>query len=214
MYCVYMHINKINKKRYIGLTSQAPEQRWKKGEGYKGCPHFYYAIKKYGWGGFEHRIVASDLTKEEACNMEISLIKEYKTTDEAYGYNLDSGGQAGKHSEETKQKLHDMFTGKIVSEETKRKIKESCKHRSRRSHTKETIEKIRQAKVGHGVTQETREKLRNAFGKAVVCIETGEVFSSITAAAKSIGKDKTTISAVLHGRNQTAGGFHWEYQTQ
>ncbi len=187
---MYIHINKINGKRYVGLTSQVPEQRWKNGEGYKGCTHFYHAIKKYGWDAFEHRIIASDLTKEEACNMEISLIKEYMTTNEAYGYNLDSGGQAGKHSEETRRKLHDLFVGKMVTEETRQKIKESCKHRSRRSHTKETIEKIRQSKMGHEVTEETRKKLRNAFGKAVICVETGEVFSSITAAAKSIKKIK------------------------
>lgn len=146
--------------------------------------------------------------------MEISLIKKYKTTNKTYGYNLESGGQAGKHNQETKQKLHDMFVGRMLSEETKKKIRESCARRIRRSHTKETIEKMKQAKIGHEVTNETREKLRNAFGKAVVCVETGENFPSITAAAKSISKDKTTISAVLHGRNQTAGGFHWEYQTQ
>lgn len=209
-----MHVNKSNEKKYIGLTSQPPEQRWRKGEGYKGCSHFYKAIKKYGWDGFEHRIVAEALTKEEACKMEISLIEKYKTTNETYGYNLESGGQAGKHNDKTKQKLHDIFVGRVFTDETKQKMKEACKNRVRRSHSKETIEKMRQAKIGHEVTEETRAKLRNVFGKPVVCVEIQEVFPSIVKAAEKIGKNKTTISAVLHGRNQTAGGYHWKYLTQ
>lgn len=209
-----MHTNKINQKRYIGLTGQAPEQRWRKGEGYKGSTHFYNAIKKYGWDKFEHKILASELTKEEACRLEIKLIEKYQTTNEMYGYNLKSGGQAGKHHEETKQKLHDMFTGRVFSEQTKQKMRESCKKREHHPHSKETIEKIRQSKIGHEVREETRKKLRDVFGKSVVCVETREVFPSITEAANKINKNKTTISAVLHGRNKTAGGYHWKYLTQ
>ena len=49
-YCVYMHVNKINNKKYIGITKQkTPESRWgANGVNYKGSPHFYAAIKKYG----------------------------------------------------------------------------------------------------------------------------------------------------------------------
>lgn len=65
MYTVYQHKNKINGKVYIGITKQAPEERWNNGKKYKSSPHFYAAIQKYGWDNFEHNILFQNLTKEE-----------------------------------------------------------------------------------------------------------------------------------------------------
>ena len=68
MYTVYQHKNKINGKVYIGITMQEPEKRWGvNGRNYKSSPHFYSAIQKYGWDNFEHNILFTNLTKEEAC---------------------------------------------------------------------------------------------------------------------------------------------------
>ena len=136
-YCVYVHINKINGKKYVGQTMYGykPEKRWINGNGYKNSPHFYNAINKYGWENFEHEIVASNLTKEEADNFERLLIKELDTTNPHKGYNIDSGGNNGKTlSEETKKKISDANKGrpspnkgKKVSEETRKKIIEARK---------------------------------------------------------------------------------------
>ena len=57
MKTIYLHRNKINNKVYIGQTIQSPEERWKNGNGYKGCYYFYNAIQKYGWDNFEHIIL-------------------------------------------------------------------------------------------------------------------------------------------------------------
>lgn len=74
MYTVYQHKNKINGKIYIGITMQKPEVRWgKNGNNYKSSPHFYSAIQKYGWDNFEHNILFTGLTKEEACLKEQEL---------------------------------------------------------------------------------------------------------------------------------------------
>ncbi len=68
MYIVYQHKNKINGKIYIGITMQEPEKRWgSNGCNYKSSPHFYAAIKKYGWDNFEHNILFTNLTKKQAC---------------------------------------------------------------------------------------------------------------------------------------------------
>lgn len=89
-----MHISPSNKK-YIGITHQKPSLRWRsKGQGYKSNPVFYAAIQKYGWENFTHLILLHDLTYEEACEKEKSLIKLYDTL-VPHGYNVDEGGYQG-----------------------------------------------------------------------------------------------------------------------
>ena len=49
-YIVYLHINKINRKIYVGITKYAdnPNRRWMNGNGYKKDSIIYKAINKYG----------------------------------------------------------------------------------------------------------------------------------------------------------------------
>ena len=44
---LYMHICP-NGKKYVGITIQEPNQRWRDGKGYYKNKHFYNAILKYG----------------------------------------------------------------------------------------------------------------------------------------------------------------------
>lgn len=103
---VYVHTNKINGKKYIGITSRKPEVRWEKdGKGYREGK-FRYAIQKYGWDNFDHEIIATGLTNDEANKMEIELIDKFNTRDDNYGYNIVIGGGSSigfTHSEETKK---------------------------------------------------------------------------------------------------------------
>ena len=48
---------------------------------------FWNAIQKYGWDNFQHEIIASGLTSEEAGHMEQLLIKELNLANKDYGYN-------------------------------------------------------------------------------------------------------------------------------
>lgn len=110
-YCVYMHTNIINGKKYIGQTCRKPEQRWgHNGSGYLrkykdrryNQPLFAHAILKYGWDNFTHEIIEDNLTKKEADKLEKKLIKQYNTTDSDYGYNISKGGSCNHMNETTK----------------------------------------------------------------------------------------------------------------
>ena len=91
---VYIHINKINNKKYIGITSEKdPNKRWKNGLGYKR-QIFYKAIQKYGWDNFQHKILFTNLTEQQAKQKEIELIALYNTNNSLYGYNQTKGGDA------------------------------------------------------------------------------------------------------------------------
>lgn len=99
-YCVYAHVSPSG-KRYIGMTGQNPETRWSFGRGYVGCTIFYYAIKKYKWGNFQHIILEDNLTKEEAEQKEREYIKLHRTTDRKYGYNILDGSSWNKETRES-----------------------------------------------------------------------------------------------------------------
>lgn len=92
-FIVYCHVNKINGKRYVGITSQLPAQRW----GPNGCKYcnqyFSAAIQKYGWDNFEHNILFTDLTEAEAKALERKLILDWNLTDPTIGYNITLGGE-------------------------------------------------------------------------------------------------------------------------
>ena len=98
LFSVYCHLNKINNKRYIGITCQKLKNRWNNGKGYsnKTQPAFAAAIKKYGWDNFEHIILFENLSANEAKQKEIELIAYYHTyigDNPCMGYNMTRGGQ-------------------------------------------------------------------------------------------------------------------------
>ena len=56
-----------------------------------------------------------------------------------------------------------------------------------------------------------REKTRLASCKPVMCVETGKIFESATAASKEMSCGHSHISACCRGNQKTAGGYHWKY---
>ena len=121
-YTVYLHVNKVNRKVYVGITSMKVENRWREGKGYKKCEIMNKAVLKYGWSNFKH-IILCKTSKDRAIVLEKVLIKLYKN--KRMSYNISGGGDgAGTVSEYTKEKLRQykgekssMF-GKHPSKET------------------------------------------------------------------------------------------------
>ena len=106
-YYIYKHTTPSGKV-YIGLTGNDPKQRWDCGHGYKNNPHFWNAIKLYGWNNIKHEILYSNLTREKAGELEKELIVEYDSQNPEKGYNLREGGTFGfsfNHTDESKCKI-------------------------------------------------------------------------------------------------------------
>lgn len=107
---VYLHVSKLDGRMYCGVTSQSLIDRWSYGKGYKGCSHFDRAIKKYGWDSFEHVVLLAAGTKEEANELEETIIRCCHLQDSHYGFNISDGGYSGTGiSDEGKARLHDAF---------------------------------------------------------------------------------------------------------
>ena len=189
---VYLHIFP-NGKKYVGITSRKPYERWHNGEGYKR-QYIYRAIKKYKWHNIEHKILYTNLSKKEACNKEIELIAFYDSTNKEKGYNISKGGEGTvgiKPTEESKQKNRIAHLGKKASLETRKKISESNKGKHNIKRTEEQKKKISEAtkkamqnpavrkrlsethsgknhrNYGKHLSEETKEKIRKSnIGKA------------------------------------------------
>lgn len=47
--------------------------------------------------------------------------------------------------------------------------------------------------------------------KAVICLETQQIYSSMKEAQRKTGISNTCISDCCNHKSLTAGGFHWEF---
>ncbi len=164
-FCVYVHINKINGKKYVGVTSQDPEKRWNNGKGYtKRQPHMYNAIQKWGWENFEHQILISDISVEDASFIEQMLIVEWNLQDPEYGYNAQSGGLTyATLSDEIKEKIGKAHKGRKLTEEHKRKLSEAKKNKPLSEKQLEVIDRMKYSNKGRERTEEHKQKIREAL---------------------------------------------------
>ena len=222
-YYVYEHVNKTNGKKYIGITKQLPENRWgTNGNNYKdSCPHFWNAIQKYGWDNFEHNILFSGVSKEEACELEKKLISENKTQEKEYGYNIMEGGTAPSIPEEIRQKMSAAMMGNTngaghpCSEEKKKKISDAQKGRKFTNEHKENISKAKKGKSHEPPSEETRKKISASHEKSpVYCEETGIVYESIQECARQLSLYATVVCKCCKGKLKSTGGYHLKYYTE
>ena len=142
-FIVYMHINKLNNKKYVGITCQEPKKRWKHGACYKGSPYFYSAILKYGWDNFEHLILFKNLSEAEAKQLEIDLIATYQLRDPQFGYNLSAGGQGCLKYTTKQEKAERLLAEKAWQEQYNKDHKDYFKNKNK-EYYKADPEKFKQ----------------------------------------------------------------------
>lgn len=211
-WCVYMHTNNTNGKVYVDITSNL-YRRWRNnGAEYMGKPSpFSSALKKYGWDGFTHEIIADNISLNDANLLEMKLIAKYKSNRNRYGtdygYNQTDGGDGTKGFPQYGE--NNPFWNK--------------------HHTESTKQKISRAKLGQkssrcGVSLTNEQKERVSLGlkkwylqnessscKEVICISDNRHFRSVKEAAKYYNINNREISAVCLGRRKTTHGLKFTY---
>ena len=208
---IYKITNRIDKKIYVGQTIRDVEERWK-AHLHKGsnCRYLSSAIKKYGVDNFEFKLVCITFDNQ-LDDMEIKYIKQYNSL-VPNGYNLRIGGNGGRHHAETKQKISEVLKqryknglihskpslGKPHNEIHKKKISESLKGRRL---SQETINKIILSKKIYKIIQ--FDILGNRLNSFETCQE----------AAQYIGTTRANVNHCCTGKNKTAKGYVWKYES-
>lgn len=229
-------MNKINGKKYIGITKQnPPERRWRNGgAGYKQG-YLKNAINKYGWDNFDHEILLDNIPSlKEANHYERFYIKEYNTK-YPNGYNLTDGGDGTSGwavTEDFKRLQSQIHKEQWEDEEYRNRIIALRRDPNSIYQSKEFKEKIsslvsgeNNPNYGNYWTQEQKDRLRekqkqnpiyknenNPNAKRIKCVETGEIFECIKYAMKKYGvKCEGSFTVALKNPNRTAAKLHWEY---
>lgn len=222
-FTVYMHRNRINDKKYIGITKQNTKYRWRSdGSGYIHSPYFAKAIEKYGWDNFEHIILHSNVDETTAKKLEQYYIKYYNTRQNQNGYNMTAGGDGTFNiivTQETRQKL--SIAGKGIKRSQETKLKQSIARKGKKP-TEETIKKLSASHLGKRLSPKAREIAKKVLReqtekrkKKIYAIDDmGNKlnFNSISDASKQMGikclsKNFKRIAEYHH----KCGGYYWNY---
>lgn len=179
---VYITLNMINMKMYVGVHSCVDLD-----DGYLGSGTLLKkAIKKYGEENFRREVLYVFDNKEEAYQKESEIVQDFIVESEEF-YNLTKGGRCLGMNWDIREKISNSKKGNVSGKDNPMYGK---------NHSKEVREKIadREYKTGGD----------HVKSRKVICIETKEVFNSISeAGAEHISR------AIKNGTS--AGGYHWEY---
>ena len=142
--------------------------------------------------------------------MEIEYIKHFKCL-VPNGYNLKSGGNSGKHNEETKRKISEAMkngykNGTISrstlgpNEETRKKMSESKKGKNR------SLQSIKKGIISTRINRNRKIVQFDLEGNRL------KEFDSCKEAGKHIGVTASCICKCVKGKTKTSKGFIWKYE--
>jgi len=219
-------------KSYIGQTTRPIEKRFEQHQKNNRCVAIYNAIQYHGWDNFEkdwYECPDEDLNFDEEL-----LVREMETL-APKGYNLrEGGGNHGKLSDETKQKISESHLGKTLSDEHKQKLRipKSEEHKQKLSEatigiskSEEHKRKIGDAQLGIPKSEKTKQKMseshrgeKHRLSKRVYQYDLEgnfiRSFASCGEAARHLNKiDGSGITKCARGKIKTAYNFQWSYFT-
>ena len=208
-YCVYVHTNTINGKKYVGMTSQAPERRWgTNGRGYKQNLYFSSEIQEYGWDNFKHEIVADNMTFDEACEKEIMLIERFCSACRDKGYNEELGGLGkGRASDSMREHNRKIQLKRFEDATERQKRSEQTKaYFSVEANRKRQSELISKFYLEH---PERRKPVQMFSLNGEYIDEFGSAWET-----GRYGFDASHVKACCKGKRKTAGGYIWRYSNE
>ena len=112
---LYILTNRVNGKQYVGKDSRLPYRVKQHLSGKDPtCRRVHNAIKKYGNENFSVEIIQYPNISHEALNaVERWKIRQLHTRSPG-GYNLTDGGDSGKYSKETRQKISESNSKRVA----------------------------------------------------------------------------------------------------
>lgn len=172
-FCTYIIKCTTSGKNYYGSTSnfkkRIAQHRYLLLRNRHHSAHLQKAWNKYGETAFEFSILKVFECAEMMLLAEKALLETYFKNAYNISTEVNKAHMLGRHhSEETKQKLREMFTGKQVPEETKIKIRAARAKQimlKGRKCTSETIAKIKAKralqvmKSGWKMSEEAKKKM-------------------------------------------------------
>lgn len=208
-FIVYEHVNKVNGKRYIGITSYSLEER----SGLNGQRYtkdhqevFYNAIQKYGWNNFEHNIIAQNLSFDEAAQLEKELIKKYHTyihDSLANGYNMTYGGEG--HSKWDPEIIYELWLQGLQQTEITQ-VLGCCPSTIRNA--------LKMFNINFDMRQSrARDKVKKKVDQYDLNNNYITTYNSVAEAAKQFNKESaaTHIARVCRGERKSTLGYKWGY---
>lgn len=233
-YIVYKIKNHLNKKIYIGCTSQPLERRFKQHLNQnRKKTYFTNAIRNYGASFFYIGILEELESEKEMFEREIHWISKYGSTNREVGYNTTNGGDRGpcltgenhplygkpnprtrlmgyahrgrKLSAEHIEAIKRGNIGIVRSEETKNKIKNAIRNSVKRQNIP--------PEVGRKISAIKKGK-RNFKNKLTLCVNNYKVYGSYQEAATATGVSVGNINMVVSGKTKHTKGFIFRRVTE
>lgn len=197
---IYMILNKVNGKIYVGQTYDklGYKARWGKHKSklrgnYHDNSHLQSAWNKYGEDNFEFILLHElEFNNEENMKRELNIIEiyyiyEWDLLNDEFGYNISKGGNTGS-----------SYIGEDHPMYGKTHLKKSKEKMSKNHANVEGVKNPR-AKQIKMLDKDTKELIK--------------IFDCIADANEFLGKDRNAYSiySCLRGKYSTAYGYSWEY---
>ena len=193
--CIYLWTNLVNGKKYVGQTMCF----YRRMKNYRHTyPNAYMerAVNKHGLDNFDITILERDVPLDKLDEREQYWLDYYQSYDLDKGYNICKIAGTTKgvtHTEEWCQEHSDY-------------MKEKWKDAEYRNFWHNRMSGENNYFYGKRFSGD-----KNGHAKAVRCVELNKIYTTVQEASKCSGTSRQNISHVLNGRQETAGGYHWEY---